>query len=181
MLFRSDRTSGDTEYEDEKGNVTKHNTDKQVLNVIGGTQWKVAGDWLEWTTKVEKEGDYVIGIKGRQGYNRGYIANRSLYIDGEVPFKEVVSLQFTYSNVWEMLCLQNDKGEAYKFHLTAGEHKIRLKITLGELGEYLSQLSESVYRMNQYYRQILVLTGTDRKSTRLNSSHTLASRMPSSA
>ena len=77
-----DRTSGDTEYEDEKGNVTKHNTDKQVLNVIGGTQWKVAGDWLEWTTKVEKEGDYVIGIKGRQGYNRGYIANRSLYIDG---------------------------------------------------------------------------------------------------
>ena len=156
-----DRTSGDTEYEDEKGNVTKHNTDKQVLNVIGGTQWKVAGDWLEWTTKVEKEGDYVIGIKGRQGYNRGYIANRSLYIDGEVPFKEVASLQFTYSNVWEMLCLQNDKGEAYKFHLTAGEHKIRLKITLGELGEYLSQLSESVYRMNQYYRQILVLTGTE--------------------
>ena len=60
-----------------------------------------------------------------------------------------------------MLCLQNDKGEAYKFHLTAGEHKIRLKITLGELGEYLSQLSESVYRMNQYYRQILVLTGTE--------------------
>lgn len=108
-----------------------------------------------------KEGDYVIGIKGRQGYNRGYIANRSLYIDGEIPFKEVVSLQFTYSNVWEMLCLQNDKGEAYKFHLTAGEHKIRLKITLGELGEYLSQLSESVYRMNQYYRQILVLTGTE--------------------
>lgn len=156
-----DRTSGDTEYEDEKGNVTKRNTDKQVLNVIGGTQWKVAGDWLEWTTKVEKEGDYVIGIKGRQGYNRGYIANRSLYIDGEIPFKEVVSLQFTYSNVWEMLCLQNDKGEAYKFHLTAGEHKIRLKITLGELGEYLSQLSESVYRMNQYYRQILVLTGTE--------------------
>ena len=69
------------------------------MNVIGGTQWKVAGDWLEWTTKVEKEGDYVIGIKGRQGYNRGYIANRSLYIDGEIPFKEVVSLQFTYSNV----------------------------------------------------------------------------------
>ena len=60
-----------------------------------------------------------------------------------------------------MLCLQNEKGEAYKFHLTAGKHKIRMKITLGKLGEYLSQLSESVYRMNQYYRQILVLTGTE--------------------
>lgn len=156
-----DRTSGDTEYEDKDGNVTQHNTDKQVLNVIGGTQWKVAGDWLEWTTSVEKEGNYVIGIKGRQGYNRGYIANRSLMIDGEIPFQEVSEIQFTYSNTWDMLCLQNEKGEAYKFHLTAGEHKIRLKITLGELGDYLSQLSESVYRMNQYYRQILVLTGTE--------------------
>lgn len=156
-----DRTSGDTEYEDKDGNVTQHNTDKQVLNVIGGTQWKVAGDWLEWTTSVEKEGNYVIGIKGRQGYNRGYIANRSLLIDGEIPFQEVSEIQFTYSNTWDMLCLQNEKGEAYKFHLTAGEHKIRLKITLGELGDYLSQLSESVYRMNQYYRQILVLTGTE--------------------
>lgn len=156
-----DRASGDTEYEDENGNVTKHNTDKQVLNVIGGTQWKVAGDWLEWTTNVETEGDYVIGIKGRQGYNRGYIANRSLLIDGEIPFQEVSEIQFTYSNTWEMLCLQDENGEAYKFHLTAGEHKIRLKITLGELGEYLSQLSESVFRMNQFYRQILVLTGTE--------------------
>lgn len=156
-----DRTSGDTEYEDEDGNITQHNTDKQVLNVIGGTQWTVAGDWLEWTTNVEKEGNYVIGIKGRQGYNRGYIANRSLLIDGEIPFQEVSEIQFTYSNTWNMVCLQNEKGEAYKFHLTAGEHKIRLKITLGELGDYLSQLSESVYRMNQYYRQILVLTGTD--------------------
>lgn len=156
-----DRTSGDTEYEDEEGNVTKHNTDKQVLNVIGGTQWKVAGDWLEWTTNVEAEGDYVIGIKGRQGYNRGYIANRSLLIDGEIPFQEVSQIQFTYSNTWDMLCLQDEKGEAYKFHLTAGEHKIRLKITLGELGDYLSQLSESVFRMNQFYRQILVLTGTE--------------------
>lgn len=156
-----DRTSGDTEYEDENGNVTKHNTEHQVLDVIGGTQWKVAGDWLEWTVPVEEEGDYVIGIKGRQGYNRGYIANRSLLIDGEVPFEEVSQIQFTYSNTWQMLCLQNEKGEAYKFHLTKGDHKVRIKITLGKLGDYLQELSDSVFRMNQYYRQILVLTGTE--------------------
>ena len=65
------------------------------MNVIGGTQWKVAGDWLEWTTKVEKEGDYVIGIKGRQGYNRGYIENRNLKIDGEVQYDKEKNNQFT--------------------------------------------------------------------------------------
>lgn len=156
-----DRTSSDTEYEDKDGKITQHNTDRQVLNMIGGTQWKVPNDWLEWEFEAPEEGDYVIGIKGRQGYNRGYIANRALLIDGEMPFREMSKVQFTYSNVWEMKCLQDEKGEAYKFHLTKGKHTIRLKNTLGELGDYLSQLTDSVYNMNQMYRQILVLTGTE--------------------
>lgn len=156
-----DRTSSDTEYQNKDGQVTQDNTDKQVLDMIGGTQWKVTNDWIEWDMNVEQEGDYVIGIKGRQGYNRGYIANRSLYIDGEIPFEEVSQIRFTYSNTWEMLCLQDENGEAYKFHLTAGNHTIRLKITLGDLGQYLSQLSDSVFNMNKMYRTILVLTGTE--------------------
>lgn len=156
-----DRTSSDTEYENKDGSVTQNNNSKQVMDMIGGQNWKVANDWLEWDIEVPEEGDYVIGIKGRQGYNRGYIANRSLYIDGEIPFKEVSEIQFTYSNVWEMKCLQNDKGEAYKFHLTKGKHTIRLKNTLGQLGVYLQELTDSVYNMNQMYRQILVLTGTE--------------------
>lgn len=129
--------------------------------MIGGTQWKVTNDWIEWDATVEQEGDYVIGIKGRQGYNRGYIANRSLYIDGKIPFREVSQIRFTYSNTWDMMCLQNENGEAYKVHLTAGNHTIRLKITLGDLGQYLSQLSDSVFNMNKMYRTILVLTGTE--------------------
>ena len=161
MYASYDRTSSDTEYQNKDGQVTQDNTDKQVLDMIGGTQWKVTNDWIEWDMNVEQEGDYVIGIKGRQGYNRGYIANRSLYIDGEIPFEEVSQIRFTYSNTWEMLCLQDENGEAYKFHLTAGNHTIRLKITLGDLGQYLSQLSDSVFNMNKMYRTILVLTGTE--------------------
>lgn len=156
-----DRASSDTEYEDKDGNIKQNNTDKQVLDMIGGTQWKVTNDWIEWDMEVPEEGDYVIGIKGRQGYNRGYLANRSLYIDGEIPFEEVSQIRFSYSNTWEMQCLQNEKGEPYKFHLTAGKHTIKLKITLGDLGQHLSKLSDSVFNMNKMYRTILVLTGTE--------------------
>lgn len=156
-----DRTSSDTEYQNADGTITTSNTDKQVLDMTGGTQWKVANDWIEWDMEVPEEGDYVIGVKGRQGYNRGYIANRSLFIDGEIPFEEVSQIRFSYSNVWSMTCLQDDAGNAYKFHLTQGKHTIRLRNTLGDLGEYLSQLSDSVFNMNKMYRTILVLTGTE--------------------
>ncbi|MCR5797483.1 MAG: extracellular solute-binding protein [Eubacterium sp.] len=156
-----DRTSSDTEYVDNNGKVSVGNTSKQVLDMTGGTQWKVPNDWIEWEFEVEEEGNYVIGIKGRQGYNRGYIANRSLYIDGVIPFEEVSQIRFSYSNYWDMTCLQDAKGNPYKFHLTKGKHVIRLKNTLGDLGKYLSELSDSVFNMNKMYRTILVLTGTE--------------------
>ncbi len=156
-----DRTSSDTEYENENGEVEQGVTDHQVLNMIGGTQWKVPNDYIEWELPVEKSGDYVIGIKGRQGYNRGYIANRALYIDGEIPFEGVDEIKFRYSNTWDMTCLQDENGKPYKVHLEKGTHTVRLKITLGELGKKLSALSDSVFRMNEMYRDIIVITGTE--------------------
>ena len=52
-------------------------------------------------------------------------------------------------------------------------------------GEMMSALSEAVHRLaGDPKARVVVLTGAggaDRKSTRLNSSHVLRSRMPSSA
>ena len=147
-----DRSSGETE---------PKSIGKTKLNMTGGTQWRVAGDWIEFDTEVPEDGSYVIGIKGRQGYNRGFVATRNLSIDGVTPFEEVSEIQFTYSNTWSMTVLQDEKGNAYKFPLTKGKHTIRLSVTLGDFGELLSDLSDSVGRMNDMYRKILVLTGSD--------------------
>lgn len=147
-----DRNSGDTE---------PKSIGKTKMNMTGGTQWRVAGDWIEFDTEVPEDGAYVIGIKGRQGYNRGFVATRTLSIDGEVPFEEVSEIQFTYSNTWKMTVLQDEKGNAYKFPLKKGKHTIRLSVTLGDFGELLSGLTDSVGRMNDMYRKILVLTGSE--------------------
>lgn len=130
-----------------------------VLNYIGGDAWRNAGMWIEWEFEVPEDGYYEITIKGRQNYQRGNVASRMLYIDGEVPFKEMESIQFSYSNQWQMKTLSDEKGNAYKFFLRAGRHTMRLEATMGEMGEVLSELQDSIYRLNQMYRKIMVLTG----------------------
>lgn len=147
-----DRNSGDTE---------PASIGKTKMNMTGGTQWRVAGDWIQWDVEVPEDGSYVLGIKARQGYNRGFVATRALYIDGEIPFDEVSQIQFKYSNTWSMTVLQDENGKAFKFPLKKGKHKIRLQVTLGDFGKLLSGLSDSVGRMNDMYRKILVLTGSD--------------------
>ena len=132
-----------------------------VLNYIGGDPWNEAGEWIEWDFTVPQDGFYNITIKARQQYQRGSLSCRSVYIDGEIPFDALESISFAYDTSWSMYRLADEKGNAYQFYLTAGRHTIRLEATLGEMGEILKQLEDSIYRLNQIYRRILVLTGVN--------------------
>jgi ABC-type glycerol-3-phosphate transport system substrate-binding protein len=130
------------------------------LNMIGGNAWRVPGQWIEWVLNVPEDGYYNITIKGRQNYNRGFVSSRTLYIDGKIPFKEVENVSFKYSNEWESITLSEADNKEYEFYLTKGNHTLRMEVTLGDLGDILNDMNESVYRLNEIYRKILILTGT---------------------
>ena len=130
-----------------------------VLNYVGGEAWSTNGQWIEWEVTVEEDGFYNLTVKGRQNYSRGNVSNRTLYIDGEIPFKEVEEISFPYTNNWDLITLSDENGTPYNFYLTKGTHTIRLEASLGELGSILEEIEDSTYRLNQIYRKILVYTG----------------------
>lgn len=130
-----------------------------VLNYVGGDAWRSSGQWIEWSFEVPEDGYYNIMIKGRQNYSRGMVSNRTVYIDGEIPFSEMQEIGFEYSNDWNCLQLADADGNPYQFYLTAGEHTVRLEASLGGVGPILEALEDSTFRLNQIYRKILVYTG----------------------
>jgi len=130
------------------------------LNMIGGQSWRVAGQWIEWEIEAPEDGMYRFSVKGRQNYNRGFVSNRTVLIDGEIPCRELAAIPFTYSNKWRMVTLSDDQGDMF-FPLKRGVHTFRLQATLGGLGEMLNVMEESIFRLNLIYRKILVLTGTE--------------------
>jgi len=130
------------------------------LNMIGGQSWRVSGQWIEWDFDVPEDGMYSITIKGRQNYNRGFVSNRTVMINGEVLADELSSVPFIYNNKWVLQTL-GDKTGAFYFPLKAGNNTLRLQATLGGMGEMLNIMEESVYRLNSIYRKILVLTGPE--------------------
>ena len=130
------------------------------LNMIGGQSWRVAGQWIEWEFDVPRDGLYRFSVKGRQNYNRGFVSNRTIFIDGEVPCTELVEVPFKYSNKWNLVTLSDSQGDML-FPLSAGKHAFRLQATLGAMGEMLSVMEECVFRLNGVYRKVLVLTGAE--------------------
>lgn len=152
LYARYDRSSPATE---------PYSVTNTILNYIGGDPWNNAGQWIEWSFNVPEDGYYTITLKGRQTYQRGALSSRSVYIDGEIPFDALSNVAFDYSTAWQMRTLADEQGTPYRFYLTAGEHTIRLEATLGEMGPILQNLEDSIFRLNQIYRKILVLTGVN--------------------
>lgn len=141
-------------------NTEPYSAAKIKLNNIGGDAWRVSGQWIEWEFEVPENGLYNISFKARQNYNRGFVSARKVYIDGVTPFREASELGFKYSTGWELTTLTDSEGNPCQIPLTAGKHVVRLEVTLGNLGDILTDISDSVYRLNAMYRKILVLTGS---------------------
>ncbi len=137
-----------------------YSVSKIRLNTIGGLNWRMPGQWIEWTIEVPQDGLYQLGIKVRQDQLRGLYSNRKLSIDGAVPFKEMESLTFNYSSSWQMAVPGGDK-DPYLFYLTKGKHAIKLESDLGEVASLVRTVQSSMLELNRIYRKILVITSAD--------------------
>jgi len=130
------------------------------LNMIGSEAWRISGQWIEWDFAIPEDGLYRISIKARQNSNRGFVSNRTIMINGVIPFDEYAAVPFSYNNKWSHFTVSDDQGDLL-IPLERGTHSIRMQVTHGKLGEMLDTMEESIFRLNSIYRKILVLTGPE--------------------
>ncbi len=148
-------------YDRSSSKTVPYSVTNTVLNYIGGDPWTHAGEWIQWDFEVPEDGYYNISIKARQMYQRGALSGRTVYIDGRVPFSDLEAVTFAYNTGWEMRTLGDKDGNPFRFFLTKGTHTIRMEVTLGEMGPVLKRVEDSIFRLNQIYRKLLVLTGAN--------------------
>ncbi len=139
---------------------------KQKYNTIGSGTWNKATQAITWKFNVRNEGYYTFSFKARQNTMRGFFSNRRIYIDGEVPNKEMECISFPYDPNWynQFLSAQKpskagEKLDPMYIYLTPGEHTITMEVVPGEIGEIMRRLDDLVYTLNYYYRRILMITG----------------------
>ncbi len=131
------------------------------LNTIGGSGWKQVGQWVEWVIEAPEDGLYQLGMRYHQNQLKGFFVARRVMLDGEVPFREMEEVHFAYHSAWVTDFLSDEKGDPYMFALSKGEHVLRMQVTLGEMASVISSMQDSVYSLNELYRQIIMVTGTE--------------------
>ena len=136
--------------------VEPYHVSKIRINAIGGLNWKLPGQWIEWEFEVEEDGLYHIALKRKQDQLRGLFATRSIMIDGKYPFREMKRVRFDFDMNWKTDVLGGE--EPYLFHLTKGKHRIRMQVTLGEIAPLIRTIESSVLELNELYRKIVMIT-----------------------
>ena len=95
--------------------VSPYSASKVRINTIGGFNWRMPGQWIEWEVDVPESGLYHIGFTAQQNFVKGIYSTRKLTIDGEVPFAEMAKAPFRYQSDYRIDVMGGK--EAYKFHL----------------------------------------------------------------
>lgn len=130
------------------------------LNSIGAEKWQIPGQWVTWEFEVPEDGLYYIIPRYMQNINAGLFSSRRLYINGEEPFVEARNLRFDYSDEWQTKPFGNDEKD-FMFYFEKGKkYELKLEVVLGDMGDILLEIEQALSRMNEYYRKILMITGT---------------------
>lgn len=163
-LYKSDKTlypTADVSTASTSTNGNNTNAYKQSVNVAGGTNWQYPQQSITWQVGSNvKEGLYSLNFKYRQNVNDGMRSPRRLYINGEVPFEEAKSLEFNYTTEWDVYYPQKANGDECLVYLKPGD-TITLETTLSEMGGYIETTNETLNEINEIYRQIIKITGTE--------------------
>lgn len=130
-------------------------------NTIGADTWSKATMTAVYEVTVPADGWYNINIRARQSSMRGFFSNRRVYVNGEVPCKELDDVKVQYSPKWQTIELKTEEGEPIFVKLNAGVNTVAFEAIPGDIGEVMERLDDVVYQLNYYYRRIVMITSTD--------------------
>ena len=132
------------------------------LNVIGGYRWRKGGQSQTLSFTAPADGLYKIGFRCLQTWSDGLPSYRRVKIDGQVPFKEFLSYQFSYSSKWQTVTFGDSEGNPYLFWFKGGEtHTVTMDVTVAPFTDVIYSLNDDTLELSGMIRDITEITGSD--------------------
>lgn len=134
--------------------------DKKI-NIIDGGGWNKGGQSVSFEFEVPADGDYELSFHYYNG-KEDFTVFRTIAIDGEIPFSEMIDLAFPYSNRrWGNMTASDAEGNPYLLRLEAGTHTVAMTATQGLVAPSVDQLQLLIDHINQFALDIRKITGKD--------------------
>lgn len=144
-------------------NATPYDTSSSCLNTV--SNFSSATEIISYVISTPKTGNYTINLNGKVD-NSNHTTFITLFLDGVVPFGEMLHYPLKYSSGLCSYILEDKSSKQYSFFLTKGEHTLSLKIDQSLLNEQTTMLGNSINSLNSIYLNLKRIAGTVSDSSR---------------
>ncbi|MGO4547915.1 extracellular solute-binding protein [Paenibacillus sp. 2TAB23] len=134
-----------------------------IYNTVGGLRWLEQNQEITWSFDVPKTGLYKIGFRALQNTIAQKTSYRTIRVDGEVPFQELLAYGFPYSTGWNGMILQNKSKEPYLLKLEKGTHTLSLAVTQSPVKPIIVDLEKLIAHLDAIDWDLRTITGASTK------------------
>ncbi|HEY8435902.1 MAG TPA: extracellular solute-binding protein [Haloplasmataceae bacterium] len=137
--------------------VSPYDSELNYINVVG-SYFKEPGQKLVYAFMVEQDGYYAITLKYKNNAKNNVQVFRSIYIDGDIPFQELLHYPFPYTKKWVNMTLGNH-DEPFLFYFEKGLHTLSIEVDTSLVGPAYETINEIVYEINELALELNKITG----------------------
>ncbi|MCI1735577.1 MAG: extracellular solute-binding protein [Bacilli bacterium] len=138
-------------------NAAPYDTNHNRLNTL--SNFSASSEMVTYTFAAETEGLYQMTLSGKVD-NSNHTTFATLFLDGKVPFGEMLHYPLTYQPNVHAYDLQDSNQTPFSFYLTAGSHSLTFKIDQSLYQEKIDFLAQSIDDLNTIYLGLKRIAGT---------------------
>ena len=132
-----------------------------VLNMVDGSSSSRGGTSYSYEVKVETTGLYALTFKYLQNSLKGLNAMKNIYIDGKIPFSELIGYAFPDTQKWKNHTLQDSDGNPYYFYFEQDHtYIVTVETSLARYNDYIQELYAIMDGINDLGLLISSITGS---------------------
>ncbi|HRF46358.1 MAG TPA: extracellular solute-binding protein [Anaerolineales bacterium] len=137
--------------------VTPYDTNRLLLNTLGGDTWKHSGSTAYYAFEVPADGYYAVTLRALQNVKSNFTVFRRITVNGEVPFAELYAVPFNYSTRWSNMTLGG--AAPYQIYLHRGQNIIGIEATYSPYADAADRVQQALLDINDLTLDIRKLTG----------------------
>lgn len=145
--------------------TSRYSTKNKLLNAVYKDSWKTGNQKITWKISVPSSGLYTLSFKYLQDAYIHMPVQRTIYVNGQIPYDELYAYSFYYTKKWKNETLHNENGNLYVY-LNEGENEISMAVNM-DINRYaIEKIDEVMDEMSEMALQIKYLTNGQSDSYR---------------
>jgi ABC-type glycerol-3-phosphate transport system substrate-binding protein len=137
--------------------TSRYETLHKLLNAVYEASWDNGNQKITWNLEAPVAGMYALSFKYLQDAYLDMPVQRTIEINGEIPYEDLEAYPFYYTKKWKNETLHNENGTLYVY-LEQGQNTLSMTVNMSIYQKAIEKIDQVMDEMSEMALQIKYFT-----------------------